>query len=108
MRLIEIPDDGIIKEFIWRGDSVVGKRRIDLSYMPTIEAEPVRHGRWIYDDVDSGDGTYAPYLDVHCDKCGFETGLEQGQYGWTYGEPFPANYCPNCGAKMDGDDDATN
>ena len=46
MRLIEIPDDGIIKEFIWRGDSVVGKRRIDLSYMPTIEAEPLRHGRW--------------------------------------------------------------
>lgn len=45
MRLIEIPDDGIIKEFIWRGDSVVGKRRIDLSYMPTIKAEPVRHGR---------------------------------------------------------------
>lgn len=42
MRLIEIPDDGIIKEFIWRGDSVVGKRCIDLSYMPTIKAEPVR------------------------------------------------------------------
>ena len=54
---------------------------------PTVDAVEVVHGRWIL--ADDGDG------DV-CSVCGtdfcnviYETG------NW--------NYCPNCGAKMDGD-----
>lgn len=51
--------------------------------VPTIEAEPVKHGRWLI----CCDGYY-PY----CSSCKKEP---QGR-GMT-------GYCPNCGARMDGD-----
>lgn len=50
----------------------------------TIDAEPVRHGRWI---IDKGD--------MWCSECGYEDVTENG-------EPEDYHYCPNCGAKMDG------
>lgn len=59
-----------------------------LDRQPTIDAEPVRHGKWqpmnerneIYGDV---------YM---CDNCG---------RGFVSCENF--HYCPKCGAKMDGE-----
>ena len=87
MRLVEIPDDGIVSEYIWAGDSVVGIRRIDLSYLPTIEAEPVQHGRWVERPNTKGQ--------VFCSECGT---LEK-----TTDSNFKSMHCPHCGAKMDGD-----
>lgn len=52
----------------------------DVAGCPTVDAVPVVHGRWI---------------DEHCSEC--------GAYVF-HGDV--ANYCPHCGAKMDGDDDA--
>ena len=49
---------------------------------PIIEAEPVKHGRWMY-----------PF---YCSECGFEP---------YYASDMQYNYCPNCGARMDGDSD---
>ena len=49
---------------------------------PTVDAEPVRHGRWI----DTGSGQ-------ECSVCG------EIQYGY---DSF-RNYCANCGARMDGE-----
>ena len=51
--------------------------------LPTIEAEPVRHGRWEYKHFSS---------EPHCSLC-------LAEY------PIETNYCPNCGAKMDGCND---
>ena len=85
MRLVEIPDDGIVSEYIWAGDNVVGIRRMDLSYLPTIKAEPVRHGRWIEKPFLLGTSNY-------CSLCDSFYGMPHGKF----------NYCPNCGAKMDG------
>lgn len=48
----------------------------------TIDAEPVRHGKW---EVCENDPTY-----VRCSECG-ELNCEA----------YPSNYCPECGAKMD-------
>lgn len=60
---------------------------------PTIDAEPVRHGRWI---VEKGSGEYAV-----CSECGGKSGTQ-----WDGVEPIPlmTPFCPNCGARMDGDD----
>ena len=70
----------------------------------TVDAVEVVHGQWLVDDYDSGDPEYySAFIEVHCSKCGYSLGAENGQYGWYYGDPFPMNYCPNCGAKMDGD-----
>lgn len=45
---------------------------------PTIDAEPVRHGKW----------AVTP-LYTKCSECGESFML------------IPQNYCPNCGARMD-------
>ena len=55
---------------------------------PTIEAELVKHGRWI----EHIDHEMLTGYD-ECSVCHFGT---IGQ----------SNYCPNCGARMDGDSDA--
>lgn len=51
---------------------------------PIVDAEPVRHGRWI--EVDVGDCCY------RCSECGFIRDAYLLDIG---------NYCPQCGAKMD-------
>lgn len=63
---------------------------------PTVDAIPVVHGRWETVTLHSTDFVY--YVSTNCSVCG----------------EYPASrcwkYCPNCGAKMDGerrDDDAT-
>lgn len=59
---------------------------------PTIDAEPVRHGRWLYNyypTVWYGHGEPPEWV---CSEC------EERAYN-TY------DYCPNCGAKMDGEAD---
>lgn len=55
----------------------------------TIEAEPLRHGRWESDEAD---------VLFHCSAC--ETQISTS---WDYDCDEMWNYCPHCGAKMDGD-----
>lgn len=58
---------------------------------PTIEAEPVRRGRWreIKSNDWSGGGAYV------CSVCGYG-------YSWAgYHEANEFTYCPNCGARME-------
>ena len=52
-----------------------------LSMLPAVDAVPVVHGRW----GENGD----------CSKCGFQP--------WYEHDIHTLLYCPNCGAKMDGD-----
>ena len=64
-----------------------------LDNTPTIEAEPVRHGRWVPLSYDGYADGYPVYDEWECSECHFAC---EGE-----GEP-PLNYCPNCGLKMDG------
>jgi len=59
--------------------------------MPTIDAEPVRQGEWLEPDRD-GSYTYDKKAYAKCSVCG---GVEFLGYS--------KKYCPNCGAKMDGE-----
>lgn len=67
---------------------------------PTIEAEPVRHGRWEQDyELVQGPEDNSEYPYVACNLCGNkEYGLDLNDY--TDYDDLP-NYCPNCGARMD-------
>lgn len=58
--------------------------RDDVKEAPTIEAEPVRHGKWI---VDAEDFRHQIGW-VKCSQCDFPTSTAY-------------NYCPHCGAIMD-------
>lgn len=53
---------------------------------PAVDAEPVRHGRWILNKH---------YGDYECSECG------AGDFTALDFKQHRMNYCPNCGCKMD-------
>ena len=63
---------------------------------PAADVAPVVHGRW----DDSGRYTFpSGNTAVRCTNCG--CALAESEY-----HLYDWNYCPICGARMDGDDDA--
>lgn len=71
----------------------------DIARFPAVDAEPVRHGRWIMR------GGY-----IRCSECDAKTLWKDaggtGGFSHEY-EQVRANYCPHCGTKMmDGDTNA--
>ena len=65
--------------------------RATIDHMATVEAEPVRHGRWIK-EINPMKYQLRPYVWA-CDQCGT---------AFYYNTP----YCGGCGAVMDGVEDA--
>lgn len=61
----------------------------EIADMPAADVAPVVHGRWIdaYPDIEPN----PMFMYGICSECGFEQGISKY-----------LNYCPNCGAKMDG------
>ena len=59
-----------------------------LMKAPTVDAVEVIHSEWEITDVEHAYGTKC----YHCPECGEDE--------WRHDK---TNYCPNCGAKMDGD-----
>lgn len=56
---------------------------------PTVHPEPPKRGKWV-EDVAYYDEDGCPCIITRCDQCG---------------EPNPVSkFCPNCGAKMEGND----
>ena len=58
----------------------------DVIMLPAADVAPVRHGRW--EEASDGDGIVCPFCRTDFCTIIYDT------------EHF--NYCPNCGAKMDG------
>lgn len=56
---------------------------------PTIEAEPVKHGKWVV--------THLPDV-FQCDYCKKATKMDE-----LCDSEILRAYCPNCGARMDGE-----
>ncbi len=84
---------------------IVNAKKYDKTYCPQIcaygwdkkrleeleeQAEPVVHGRWIFkhNPIEDPKGYF---IRIVCSECNLHTGQK-------------SNYCPNCGAKMDGGD----
>jgi rubrerythrin len=62
-----------------------------------ISALSENKGEWIYGEDENGIDGY------HCDKCGFFVPWDYTHKFINYIEDY--NYCPNCGAKMKGDEE---
>lgn len=64
---------------------------------PTADVAPVRHGQW----EDRENPQWRAYEIRHCSVCGWsihKTKLRNTDLKW--------KYCPNCGAKLDGEDES--
>ena len=87
--------------------ALLGRVFYVVGNQPTVDAEPVRHGRWVKVEVHGyctpgGDPVWA------CSECGKGVhvyGIEHGTYGADIADDQWVS-CPNCGAKMDDDGDA--
>lgn len=75
----------VIKDMFHMDETVEVISRKDIDNAPTIDAEPVRHGHWIFNPKDAIEMMFTL---PKCSECGAES-------------PNGGNYCPNCGAKMD-------
>ena len=60
--------------------------KFDIENFPDADVAPVQHGRW--EEASDGDGIVCPFC-----RTDFCTIIYDTEY---------FNYCPNCGAKMDG------
>lgn len=60
----------------------------DIAEIPAADVAPVVHGEWVV----CGDGEDVPWMCSHCGK------TTAHKYKTMYGK-----YCPNCGARMDGE-----
>ena len=76
-----------------------GNARKLMEDAPTVDAVEVVHGRWTHDAVQTCvlfDDSFPVWVDVmQCSVC---NEYIEGSHG--------TSYCPNCGAKMDGDGNA--
>lgn len=93
-------------EYIKRSDmrAVLEKASISPRFAdepPAADVAPVRHGRWDGEGdgyAETEDGEMALVYDVwNCSECGYtiDDGIDD--------PALLPNYCPNCGAKMDGE-----
>lgn len=85
MRLIDA--DELLKDKV----SNAYVSRFEIESMPTIDAKPVVHARWLTDEDD----------DVYCSHCQCNALFNNMQVN---NEPYDyveSPRCPNCGAKMD-------
>ena len=70
----------------------------DLRDMPAADVAPVRHGHWISLTECANEGVY-------CSIC--KKKVWKSDYAWCnkrIRNKLRSDYCPNCGAKMDGCD----
>lgn len=74
--------------------NVLTEVRDKVRALPTVDAEPVRHGKYIGTEFDGYADGCPVYYEWKCSECGCVFEEEEPTY----------NYCPNCGAKMDGAD----
>lgn len=78
------PENWIVKEDLSLYEKISKQYSIEQSSCKSCEhsyVEPVRYGEWEHDT---------------CSICGAEW------FDWTNMRPFATNYCPSCGAKMNG------
>lgn len=89
--MAEYIDKELAIEGMWaglNGGTICGPEDTEtfLRSLPAADVEPVRHGRWIFGDT-------CGHSWMKCSECLVSQS----------GQTLCFTYCPNCGAKMDGE-----
>ena len=98
MRLIDAENLWLTTEYTEDGNVHKYYEQWEVDEAPTIDAEPVRHGKWTECEYENG-------INFHrCSVCGqldMYQGIftDSGDRGFIF--YYKRQYCPNCGAKMD-------
>lgn len=93
MRLIDA--DALLKHEI-EADRMGAMLVVGKGYIldaPEVDAVPVVRGEWIL--VGTNEHHYETSVEEKCSLC--------GRYVYRYDTELQDNYCPNCGARMDGE-----
>ena len=93
MRLIDA--DALLKHEI-EADRMGAMLVVGKGYIldaPEVDAVPVVRGEWIL--VGTNEHHYETSVKEKCSLC--------GRYVYRYNTELQDNYCPNCGARMDGE-----
>ena len=85
MRLIDADEIRWVDHYDSDGNLTKYKVAYSDEMPPTVDAVPVRHGKWIFNPKDAIEMMFTL---PKCSECGAES-ADGG------------NYCPNCGARMD-------
>ena len=72
------------ESMLWRFQQIVDEA-------PTVQAELAKHGQWTFETPDPVTG--GVFMLAKCSECGWRN------------QTIKTNYCPNCGARMDGGGD---
>jgi len=86
-RLIDA--DALLKAVVDFPYGYRGMIESEIENQPTVDAEPIRHGKWI------DDGQYDNFFPHHEWRCS-----ECGEHVLEIGLPW-FKFCPACGARMD-------
>lgn len=81
-----VKPDGAYKKGFIKAMVIVKSTLKDKNQTPILDYAPVRHGEWLPTNDDNK---------KRCSRCDVIHLIAQYPHG-------QANYCPNCGAKMDG------
>lgn len=87
--MMELIDRGTLLAEMPTIESEYKYARKIIQEQPTVDAEPVKHGKWIV-EYEVKDGR-----SMRCSECQMVFWVGSGRNG---------NYCPNCGAKMEAEE----
>lgn len=94
MRLIDIQDAfKAIDDVLMEDEQYKVWLKLSIKNIKPVDAEPVVHGKWIY--LDKENKFFRKHI-VECSICNNSLDLYA-----VNGGRGDANYCPNCGAKME-------
>lgn len=88
-----------VTDAIWHGKRSMHDVASAINSVHSADVAPVRHGRWLHTEEPLG------WKDVDCMECSacHDSWIIEEDYCF---DDMPLwNYCPSCGAKMDGGED---
>lgn len=99
MRLIDADEAKLFAKECWPSDTIRLPIDAFLDRCPTVDSEPMRHGQWVY-DPNGMDFNLGAWVCSECRERNNNLGCMRRINPYQF---VGSRFCPNCGAKMDGE-----